>query len=470
MSSNLYRFCCGAGAFVALIACIAAAAGRLASSSSPRNFSPNLLRDGSEARLVDFTDARTIIASILGAIGAAVSSAGGIGGGGLYVPLFNLLLRFNTRTAAVLSNFMIFGGMIANMMWSAFQRDPFDDERPLIDFDAALLMQPNMLLGISLGVLCNLMFPGWLITLLLTITLAFVTFRSFNCGFRLWKAESGSNSSDGEGKSAKYHDAEAPLLDSAEIPHRRPRAAAAAMDPPEEGAPDSEKLGCCSVGFPALKLAGLLLVWLFFFAVQLLRGSKTSEGYFHLDECGLGYWLITGSQLPLTLLFTVWTIREATVSTVKNPSKWNSSRSNRAHLTLPLMALLAGILGGLLGIGGGMLISPILLEMGMPPQVTAATSAFMVFFSSSLSVAQYWLMGRIPVEFALWFSGICFVFSLVGLLVVQRAIQRYGRASIIVFLVTSVMGLSALLMAGFGGMDVWKQYERGDYMGFRSPC
>ncbi|EFJ18746.1 hypothetical protein SELMODRAFT_55219, partial [Selaginella moellendorffii] len=385
---------------------------------------------------------------------AAVSSAGGIGGGGLYVPLFNLLLRFNTRTAAVLSNFMIFGGMIANMMWSAFQRDPFDDERPLIDFDAALLMQPNMLLGISLGVLCNLMFPGWLITLLLTITLAFVTFRSFNCGFRLWKAESGSNSSDGEGKSAKYHDAEAPLLDSAEIPHRR---------------------------FPALKLAGLLLVWLFFFAVQLLRGSKTSEGYFHLDECGLGYWLITGSQLPLTLLFTVWTIRETTVSTscqsdVKflvssaKSFKWNSSRSNRAHLTLPLMALLAGILGGLLGIGGGMLISPILLEMGMPPQVTAATSAFMVFFSSSLSVAQYWLMGRIPVEFALWFSGICFVFSLVGLLVVQRAIQRYGRASIIVFLVTSVMGLSALLMAGFGGMDVWKQYERGDYMGFRSPC
>lgn len=36
---------------------------------------------------------------------------------------------------------------------------------------------------------------------------------------------------------------------------------------------------------------------------------------------------------------------------------------------LPVMALLAGVLGGLFGIGGGMLISPLLLQIGIAPEV-----------------------------------------------------------------------------------------------------
>jgi len=35
------------------------------------------------------------------------------------------------------------------------------------------------------------------------------------------------------------------------------------------------------------------------------------------------------------------------------------------------MALLAGILGGVFGIGGGMLISPLLLQVGIKPEVSS---------------------------------------------------------------------------------------------------
>lgn len=38
-------------------------------------------------------------------------------------------------------------------------------------------------------------------------------------------------------------------------------------------------------------------------------------------------------------------------------------------LIFPFMALMAGIMGGLFGIGGGMLISPLLLHVGIPPEV-----------------------------------------------------------------------------------------------------
>lgn len=41
----------------------------------------------------------------------------------------------------------------------------------------------------------------------------------------------------------------------------------------------------------------------------------------------------------------------------------------RALTVFPGMALVAGLLGGMLGIGGGMIMNPLLIETGMHPQV-----------------------------------------------------------------------------------------------------
>jgi len=35
-----------------------------------------------------------------------------------------------------------------------------------------------------------------------------------------------------------------------------------------------------------------------------------------------------------------------------------------------VVALLAGVLGGLLGLGGGFMLAPLFLELGVPPQVS----------------------------------------------------------------------------------------------------
>lgn len=42
-------------------------------------------------------------------------------------------------------------------------------------------------------------------------------------------------------------------------------------------------------------------------------------------------------------------------------------------LIFPLMALLAGGLGGVFGIGGGMLISPLLIQVGVVPEVNTGS-------------------------------------------------------------------------------------------------
>ena len=83
---------------------------------------------------------------------------------------------------------------------------------------------------------------------------------------------------------------------------------------------------------------------------------------------------------------------------------------------------------------------------------------------------QYLLLGMEDTDVALIFAAICFVASLLGLVVVQKAIQEYGRASLIVFSVGIVMALSTVLMTSFGAIDVWRDYISGEYMGFKRPC
>lgn len=442
---------------------------------------------------------RLAAAVVCGAVGASLCSAGGVGGGGLFIPLFNLLLGFDAKSAAALSNFMILGGSVANVGWNIQQEHPFLAGHPLIDFDVALLLQPNMLLGISVGVICNVVFPSWFIVIEFIITLGYITRRSFRSGLLRWRNETKEkNEKSGSSLEAQEHlstasstfnvltgcvleesDVASPevlkRLDSrrsrqdllqrnSSLKNKRDEASEPLLITPEQQS-----------HFPYGKLLMLTSVWLAFFAVQILRGGKSGAGILNLEPCGTAYWLLTITQVPLALLLTGWSAWHLHHTPAKNssvelqPEEWDLI-GPRAFVIFPSMAMLAGFLGGMLGIGGGMIINPLLIEIGMHPQLTAATTAFMVFFSSSLSVVQFWLLGRLPLDFALLFAAICFVFSLIGLRVVQQAITNFGRPSVIVFSVSIVLGLSAVLTTIFGGLDVWNQYARGEYMGFHNPC
>ncbi|CAA0308113.1 unnamed protein product [Arabidopsis thaliana] len=400
----------------------------------------------------------TIIAGLLSFLASSISSAGGIGGGGLYVPIMTIVAGLDLKTASSFSAFMVTGGSIANVGCNLFVRNPKSGGKTLIDFDLALLLEPCMLLGVSIGVICNLVFPNWLITSLFAVFLAWSTFKTFGNGLYYWRLESEmvkireSNRIEEDDEEDKIESLKLPLLEDYQRPKR----------------------------FPWIKLGVLVIIWLSYFAVYLLRGNKYGEGIISIEPCGNAYWLISSSQIPLTLFFTLWICfsdnvqsqqqsdYHVSVKDVEDLRSNDGARSNKCMF--PVMALLAGVLGGVFGIGGGMLISPLLLQVGIAPEVTAATCSFMVLFSSTMSAIQYLLLGMEHTGTASIFAVICFVASLVGLKVVQKVITEYGRASIIVFSVGIVMALSIVLMTSYGALDVWNDYVSGRYMGFKLPC
>ena len=75
---------------------------------------------------------------------------------------------------------MITGAAAATVCYNIRQRHP-TLELPLIDYDLALLFQPMLVLGISIGVGFNVIFADWMITVLLIIL--FIGIKCLNYDF-----------------------------------------------------------------------------------------------------------------------------------------------------------------------------------------------------------------------------------------------------------------------------------------------
>jgi uncharacterized membrane protein YfcA len=95
------------------------------------------------------------------------------------------------------------------------------------------------------------------------------------------------------------------------------------------------------------------------------------------------------------------------------------------------MGAAVGFLSGLFGVGGGFLLTPLLIFSGIPPVVSVATVASQIVASSASAALSYWRRRMIDMKLAtmLMLSGI--VGTLVGV-VVFNALRSLGQLDLIV--------------------------------------
>lgn len=120
---------------------------------------------------------RDIGGFILAALGLLVAAGGGIGGGGILVPIYTLIIDFDSKFAIPLANISVFGGAIANVLLNSTKRHPAAD-RPLIDWNLILVMEPLTIAGALIGAILNKVLPGDVLVIMLVIVLSITADRT----------------------------------------------------------------------------------------------------------------------------------------------------------------------------------------------------------------------------------------------------------------------------------------------------
>lgn len=430
-------------------------------------------------------DRRVVIATLLVFCGGIFAATGGIGGGGLFVPIFVFALEIDSHQAIPMSKAAVLGGAMGNFALNVFATHPHSKKRPLIDFDVTLALEPMTLLGTVVGVVLNVLMSDVALVTSLAMLLALLATRSFQKAIAAYKVET---------EQFKYSALPAPAQETGAVrgspagPVSGPSSTSRPPGPHHGGRgddggsnrgnvhyddDDDERraiLGADEDGkaarkaallariiqdedqFPWGKCMAMVLCWAVLLVLTLLKGGHGAPSVIGVKPCSGTYFALYASVFPVAIIFTIavgFHLRRQ--ARLKDAAGYHYLEgdvvwTNRNAFLFPALSFFSGVAAGMLGIGGGMIKGPMLVEMGILPKVMSATASYMILFTASATVTQFSILGLLPVDYGLFWTTLVFVSSLVGQKGINYFVKRTGRNSLVIFCIASLISIATILL------------------------
>jgi uncharacterized membrane protein YfcA len=408
---------------------------------------------------------------LFASLGLMLAAGGGIGGGGVLVPIYILVMGFSPKHAIPLSNVTVLGGAIANTALNWNKRHP-DANRPLIDWDLILVMEPLTIAGALMGAFLNKLLPETVLTVMLVILLSVTSYTSLTKAVKMYKKESRIIRERGGGSAGESElTRAAQSLDNEDdekaedglIEHMEETAE---NDDDLEGddlegetlkhsdnmSPDLQRIMQEESYIPLGNITVLVLMFIVVLVANVLKGGGAFPSPLGI-ECGsTSFWManiLMLAWIAIVAFFCRAYLIHRYHEKIRTQFKYidgDISWDERATIVYPLICALAGFFAGMFGIGGGIVKGPLMLAMGVHPKVSSASSACMILFTSFTATTSFIVFGLLLEDYA----GICcimgFVTTLVGQIGLTYLMKKNDRNSYIAFSIGFVVLLSAFLM------------------------
>jgi len=402
-----------------------------------------------------------VIAGGISFIGALISAGVGVGGGSFYLPV--LIEYFGNTHAVPLSKVNIFAVGLAALIVN-FPRTHPKAERPLINYDVALLLEPVTILGTISGVTMNVVLPSTVIRIFLIAFLGILTLITVRLGIQQMSKETAEeaaqqllllNAQDDEWQ-RQISGASTTSVASSRGSRRGSRrggswASKSLLDQRYEMFVAAQQVIASQNRIPWGRIFVLITAAFFCYGLEVVSESGLAvlcggqKDIALLAAAALCILLFTfGWAMNLVRLSKFWAelglddkrvYGDPIVWTWKNICVWL------------VIAFVAGLCAGATGISGGLVKGPMMIYMGICPWVAAATSSFMILFTSWSTTLQFWMLGRIDITHACLFGSCAFVGGLLGQLLFLKLVTRYKRQSLVTMWLGIAVGLSALCTA-----------------------
>ena len=99
--------------------------------------------------------------------------------------------------------------------------------------------------------------------------------------------------------------------------------------------------------------------------------------------------------------------------------------------------------------------------------VSVATTGLMVLFTSSSTTMQYLFLGRLKLDYAIFFTLVGTVAASIGNTAIHHVSRKYRKTWFVVAILAITIGLSAVLLGYVGYYRAIRSWLEGEDMGFR---
>jgi uncharacterized membrane protein YfcA len=314
---------------------------------------------------------------------------GGIGGGGILVPIYILILDFPVKHAISLSSVTVLGGALASNILNISKTHPNDDgrkhsqtknkhmngngstqhieqhdsqtitKRPCVDWDLLLQLEPPTLAGTLIGAALNAYLPGIVLVCLLLALLSLTAYKTLSKANQLYQKETSRLLEEKQEQTASENSDETDLLFMSKGESKYGAFSVPSGEEANTAVPVTSQRSNplrWEIRKAMIKMVALFVV---ITILNLLKGGPGEASPVQNEAqpqswCGSHcYWLNQILLLVIIGAFGVWT-RSSILhrlhvlgGPVLSDIDWNES--NTIHY--PIFAILAGIVAGLFGIG-----------------------------------------------------------------------------------------------------------------------
>ncbi|MCE5313331.1 MAG: sulfite exporter TauE/SafE family protein [Nitrospiraceae bacterium] len=102
------------------------------------------------------------------------------------------------------------------------------------------------------------------------------------------------------------------------------------------------------------------------------------------------------------------------------------------NLMIPVgLGLTVGLLSGLFGVGGGFLMTPLLIMLGIPPTVAAATDSNQIVAASTSGTYAHWKVGNVDFKMGMYLLAGGFIGGAIGVQAI-KVLREMGDADFVI--------------------------------------
>lgn len=361
-----------------------------------------------------------------------LATISGIGGGGILIPLYMLIGGFDILNATALTVLTIACNSFVRMIFLINKKHPLSVKRYLIDYTPILLIVPFDGNTSFIGLIISTIVPKWFITCSILIVLGFVLYKTCKKAFSQYREE----------KTQEFKDHVLFCIDGISLYINKKKYDEIVNDE-QEG--DTNKM----------RIKYIVLLLLSFFLITAFTVIKNI-----FDPCSTIHYIIYLTQFIIVLLWGIFMIcyivKDYNKKTLNNHQLFRNDIKWEYKTTIKyaIVSSFTGLLSTYLGIGGGMILAPFMLHIGMAPEVVAGTSSVTTFFSSTITTLQYLAAGRIKTDYGLAIALLSIIYTFIAMKITKLIMQKYRKRSFITITLSLLIGTSIILLIINGLIDI----------------